>query len=90
MNTWKDVDAFSDDIKAKYPDYKTNQEVAKLIRSHPDFSHVTVKQSWEDNYVYFYADNTPNRVSCCLVFNKEMLPFLTDPLDIAKNVFWYQ
>lgn len=83
--TWKEIDQFAADFTAKYPDYRTNEIAAKEIASHPDFSHVTIKQSWEANFCYFYADNTPTRVSLAVVFDKPMLEHLVKPLDLALN-----
>ncbi len=88
MTTFSELDAYVKSIIEKYPDYKTNPIAAGEIRNHPDFSHVTIKQSWEDNYVYFYLDKSPTRVSCAFVFDKPMLQYLETSLTVAINNKW--
>lgn len=82
---FKEIDDYAKELEAKFANCDNNILMAQEVFAHPGFSHVTIKNSWEANYVYFHCDNSPTGVSLCIVFDKPMLPYLSNPLDRALN-----
>lgn len=83
--TFQQIHDFSESVKFQYPDYAINPEAVELVVTHPDYSHNTIRQSWEANNIYFHCEGSPTGVTHCITFDKKMLEHINSPLDIAIN-----